>query len=248
MLMALSFTAVGTACGGGGDDDDDSSSSRNRDRDRDGVRDSRDDCKDEKEDEGLWGSDPEDGCPGTITDLIELAREDIDSFWATQFQAESIQYEPPVTFEAYTTEIETACGTATLNNAFYCGADHSIYYDSDFLGELLQTNGDFGPVLVIAHEWGHLVQGLLGILDDNELLTIQTELQADCLAGVWAADADSRGLLEKGDFDEGVTTLFRVGDPRGTDFFDPAAHGTPGQRIDSFNDGFEVGLDGCTLN
>jgi len=247
-LLAILPLAL-AACGGGGDDDDDrDDDSKPADSDRDGVRDSRDDCKREKEDEGVWGSDPNDGCPATIEDLIELARADIDFFWKEQFEAEDVLYEPPLNFTAYTSEIETACGTATLDNAFYCSADHSIYYDINFLARELDTNGDFGPVLIIAHEWGHLVQSLLGILASTELLTIQTELQADCLAGVWAADADRRGLLEEGDLEEGVITLFRVGDPRGIDFFDPQAHGQPSERIQAFQDGFDLGLEGCTLD
>ncbi len=245
----FSFAIVAAACGSSGDDDSDrDDDSKPSDKDRDGVRDTRDDCEDEDEDEGVWGSDPNDGCPGTIDDLIELARADIDFFWQGQFANDSTLYEPPLNFEGYTTEIETECGTATLNNAFYCGADHSIYYDRNFLAGELDSNGDFGPVLIIAHEWGHLVQGLLGILGNDELLTIQTELQADCLAGVWAADANRRELLEEGDFQEGINTLFRVGDPRGTDFFDPQAHGSPGDRIDAFDGGFQAGLDACTLN
>jgi predicted metalloprotease len=250
VIAALSsFVLSASACGGGGDDDDGrDDDSKPSDKDRDGIRDSRDDCKNEDEDEGVWGSDPKDGCPATIEDLIELARADIDFFWEGQFANDTTLYEPPIKFEGYTTEIETDCGRATLNNAFYCSADHSIYYDADFLEGELESNGDFGPVLIIAHEWGHLVQGLLGILGNSELLTIQTELQADCLAGVWAADADKRGLLEEGDFQEGITTLFRVGDPRGTDFFDPQAHGSPGERIDAFDGGFQAGLDACTLN
>lgn len=244
LLSVLFFATFAAACG---DDDSGDADSKPSDRDRDGIRDSRDDCDREKEDEGVWGSDPKDGCPATIEDLIELARSDVDAFWAVQFEAEDILYDPPINFEAYTTEIETECGRALLNNAFYCGADHSIYYDLNFFGDQLAKNGDFAPVLVIAHEWGHLVQSLLGIFDGDELLTIQTELQADCLAGVWAADADERGLMEEGDFDEGIIALFNVGDPRGTDFFDPAAHGRPDERIRAFNDGFEVGLDACAL-
>lgn len=235
------------ACGGGGDDDDGDDDSKPTDSDRDDVRDSRDDCKREKEDGGVWGSDPNDGCPATIEDLIELARGDIDAFWASQFENENISYEPPLKFESYTTEVETECGPALLNNAFYCGADHSIHYDLNLFRDQLESNGDFAPVLILAHEWGHLVQGLLGILDDNELLTIQTELQADCLAGVWAADADARDMLDEGDFKEGISTLFDVGDSFDTPFFDPSAHGTPGQRIDAFTKGFQFGLDGCPL-
>lgn len=245
LLTVLSFTAFFSACGGG--DDDDSSSSSPKDRDHDGIRDSRDDCPKVKEDGGQWGSDPKDGCPGTIDDLIELARSDINDFWQGQFDFEGEDYEPPIKFQSYTKEIDTACGPASLDNAFYCSADHSIYYDSNFLKAQLDTNGDFAPVLIVAHEWGHLVQSLLGILQDDTLYSIQIELQADCLAGVWAADADARSLLDQGDLEEGIVALFRVRDPKGTDFFDPQAHGTAGERIDAFNDGFDYGLDACKI-
>ncbi|MGE3076204.1 MAG: neutral zinc metallopeptidase [Dehalococcoidia bacterium] len=246
LLAMVSLTVSLVGCGGGDDDDDDPTVAP-RDKDDDGIRDTRDDCPTEPEDDGQWGSDPKDGCPGTIEDLIELARSDINAFWEAQFQFEDLVYDPPINFTAYDSEIETACGTAELNNAFYCSADHSIYYDINFLQEQLDSNGDFAPVLIVAHEWGHLVQSLLGILGDEELLTIQTELQADCLAGVWAADADSREMMEEGDFDEGIIALFNVGDARGTPFFDPQAHGSSGQRIDSFTGGFEAGLDACAL-
>ncbi len=246
-LLSISCASLAAIACGGGDDDDDDAAAEPRDTDDDGIRDTRDDCPKVPEDDGLWGSDPNDGCPGTIEDLIELARADIDSFWAAQFEGENVLYDPPIKFQAYDSEIETECGLAELNNAFYCGADHSIYYDINFLKEQLDGNGDFAPVLIIAHEWGHLVQSLLGILGDEELLTIQTELQADCLAGVWAADANSREMLDQGDFDEGIIALFNVGDSRDTPFFDPQAHGRSGQRIDSFTDGFEAGLDSCTL-
>jgi predicted metalloprotease len=243
LLALVSLTAF-SACSGGDDDDD---TPAVRDRDDDGIRDSRDDCDREKEDGGVWESDPKDGCPATIDDLVELARADIDSFWEKEFDVEGEIYDGPIKFEGYTTEIETDCGPASLENAFYCSADHSIYYDSNFLAEQLETNGDFAPVLIVAHEWGHLVQSLVGILQDRDLYSIQVELQADCLAGVWAADADQRGLLDEGDFNEGIVALFRVGDARGTDFFDPDAHGRAGDRINAFQDGFEGGLEACAL-
>ncbi len=245
LILLGSLTAVFAACGGGGDDDDDDTEIR--DRDHDDIRDSRDDCDRDKEDGGVWGSDPKDGCPATVDDLIELARSDIDAFWQGQFDFEGEIYDPPIKFQAYTKEIETECGAASLDNAFYCSADHSIYYDSNFLKAQLDTNGDFAPVLIVAHEWGHLVQSLLGILQDDTLYSIQIELQADCLAGVWAADADARSLLDEGDLEEGIVALFRVRDPKGTNFFDPQAHGTAGERIDAFNDGFDFGLDACAI-
>ena len=243
-LVALLVPAALTACGGGDDDD---STPTTKDRDHDGIRDSRDKCPKDKEDKGLWGSDPKDGCPGTIDDLVELARGDIDSYWASVFEEEDTEYDPPIKFEAYTEEIDTGCGPASLDNAFYCSADHSIYYDRNFLANELADNGDFEPVLIIAHEWGHLVQSLVGILSDETYYSIQIELQADCLAGVWAADADSRGVMEKGDFEEGIIGLFRVGDPEDAPF-DPDAHGTSGQRIDSFTNGFKHGLEACSID
>ncbi len=251
VLVLLSVALIGclglvaAGCAGRGDDDDPPRSSR--DRDDDGIRDSRDDCNYDREDGGAWASDPKDGCPGTIDDLVQLARSDIDAFWQAQFDFEGETYEPPITFEGYTREIDTDCGPASLDNAFYCSADHSIYYDSNFLDDQLHSNGDFAPVLIVAHEWGHLVQSLLGILNDDSLYSIQVELQADCLAGVWAADADRRQILEEGDLEEGIVALFRVRDPKGTDFFDPQAHGTAGERIDAFNDGFDYGLDACRI-
>ncbi|MEO8538541.1 MAG: neutral zinc metallopeptidase [bacterium] len=245
-LLLMSWAVLAASCGGGDDDDDTSSTSK--DRDRDGIRDARDKCPRDKEDEGRWGSDAKDGCPATVDDLIELARSDIDTFWQNEFDIDGVVYDGPIKFEPYTTEIETDCGRASLNNAFYCSADHSIYYDSNFLTEQLNSNGDFAPVLIVAHEWGHLVQSLVGILQDDTLYSIQVELQADCLAGVWAADADSRGLMEQGDFNEAIVALFNVGDPRGTQFFDPQAHGRAGDRINSFQDGFEGGIEACSLD
>ncbi len=248
-LVLLSLLAVfvllplTAACGG-----DDDSGSGTKDRDNDGIRDSRDDCDRDKEDGGVWDSDPKDGCPATVADLIELARSDIEAFWQSEFDSEGSIYDGPIQFKAYDREIETECGTAELDNAFYCSADHSIYFDINFLTTQLETNGDFAPVLIIAHEWGHLVQSLLGILHDDTLYSIQIELQADCLAGVWSRNADDRGLLEEGDFEEGIVALFRVRDPKGTDFFDPQAHGTAGERIDAFNDGFDSGIEACSLD
>lgn len=244
-LLAL-FASSSFLLSCGGDDSEDDSGPR--DRDHDGIRDSRDKCDRDKEDEGVWGSDPKDGCPATVGDLIELARSDIDAFWEKEFDGGRTTYDGPVEFKAYTTEIETECGRASLNNAFYCSADHSVYYDEGFLRGELATNGDFAPVLIIAHEWGHLVQSLVGILQDESLYTIQVELQADCLAGYWAADADSRGLLEEGDFEEGVVALYRVRDPKGTPFYDPQAHGTAGERIDAFSNGYDFGLDACEID
>jgi hypothetical protein len=185
-----------------------------------------------------------DGCPDTMQTLLIYAAEDINAFWINEFREAGVRYDPPADFVAYNSEIQTACGSALLNNAFYCGPAHGIYYHFDFLQEQLDTDGDFAPVTILAHEWGHLVQGNLGLLG-GQFYTIQTELQADCFAGAWAASAGERNLLDEGDLEEGATSLFRAGDDLDTPWFEPGAHGQPEQRIDAFVIGLEQGTDGC---
>jgi predicted metalloprotease len=187
-----------------------------------------------------------DGCPDTLQTLIIFAAEDINAFWIDKFDQEGTEYEAPVEFIPYNEPIDTACGPALLNNAFYCGGDHSIYYHYDFLLDQLNTDGDFAPVTILAHEWGHLVEGNLGLLK-GQYLTIQTELAADCFAGAWSAHAGEHmgGSLEEGDLDEGATALFKAGDDIDLPWFEPGAHGQPEQRIDAFVMGLEDGPDAC---
>jgi hypothetical protein len=213
------------------------------DRDGDGIPNDADACPDEKEDH-RWSTE-DDGCPDTIADLVGLAREDIDGFWQRTFEKHSLRYTGPHDFVGYDEPIRTACGRVEMENAFYCPVDHAIYYDITFFQGELERSGDFGPVFIVAHEWGHLVQALLGLLQDPERYTIDNELQADCFAGVYSADADSRDLLEAGDMDEAVLSLLRAGDPLDTPFFDEDAHGSPGERIDAFLRGTQQGLDSC---
>jgi len=246
LFVALSAVAFAVVSCGGGADDDSSTSTRAKDTDRDKIPDLKDKCPKEKEDGGKWSGEDKDGCPDTIRDLIELGRSEIDKFWRDTFEADNLDYSGPQMFVGYRKKgLETACGAADLDNAFYCGADRSIYYDINFFQEELDTNGDYSPIFVLAHEWGHLVQDLLDILYDENRYSIQNELQADCLAGVFTKHAEDIGLLEERDFDEAVIALFRVGDSDDTPFFDPQAHGTPGQRIDAFNKGFNKGTGAC---
>lgn len=248
VLSVLVSALALVACGGDGDDasSDDGRSSRSNDRDRDGIPDRRDDCPRDKENEGGWDDDS-DGCPDTIDDLIELGRSDVDAFWRRTFEENDLDYEPPRVFQSYTREIDTPCGPTLLGNAFYCLPAHGIYFDQALFERELETNGDFAVVFILAHEWGHLAQGLLGVLGDSQFFSIQIELQADCYAGAYARDADERGILESGDFEEAIVTLFRVGDPLDTMQFEEGAHGTPGQRIDAFQRGYQDGVGGCDI-
>lgn len=132
-------------------------------------------------------------------------------------------------------------------NAIYCPATDTIQWDGSFLYGLYKEFGDFSPVFVVAHEWGHAVQQRLGLIS-NAVYPIEVELQADCLAGAWTRHAEAvHKILEPGDVDEAIRTLFEVRDPVGTPAFDPSAHGTGQQRIQSFNNGYyaQAGARAC---
>ncbi len=185
-------------------------------------------------------------CPKAARSLAESARTDIDAFWKQAFEGGGRQYEPPADLVPYDREIDTGCGTTEPDNAFYCGRDHTIYYDATFLGREFAAHGQYAPVFIIAHEWGHLVQANLGgILQNDEVYSIDIELQADCFAGVYMRDAEDRNLVAEKDLDSAVVALFHAGDEIGTPWNDPQAHGTAGERIDAFNEGFSEGIDVC---
>ncbi len=194
-------------------------------------------CPEEPENvNGIFDSD---GCPDTLDDLIFTARTILDEFWAAELAAAGLEYQTAEEFVGYTTPIDTACGEAILDNAFYCSLSHGVYYDENLMQEQLDRVGDFAPVFILAHEWGHLVQGLTGAFDDNPSIII--ELQADCFAGAFTAYVGQLGLLDEGDIEEAATSLFLFGD-RDVPVLDPEAHGSPGRRIDAF----DLGLRGMT--
>jgi hypothetical protein len=230
-LGTFEYRARYGAAGGGGPGDSDG----------DGIADADDRCPGDFENyNGVFDND---GCSDTIQDLIDFAANDINEYWSQVFSDSGIDYYPPEEFLSYTEPIDTACGPAALDNAFYCSESHGIYYDINFLQAQLDTDGDFAPVVILAHEWGHLVQANLGILR-GRYLSIETELQADCLAGTWTTHAGEMGYLEEGDLEEGATALFKAGD-LDIPWFDPSAHGTPDQRVQAFLDGLQYGVSRC---
>jgi uncharacterized protein len=152
--------------------------------------------------------------------------------------------------------VSSACGTAsTAVGPFYCPLDHRVYIDLSFYDELRRrfgAPGDFAQAYVIAHELGHHVQNLrdlLGRRGNRE--KIEIELQADCLAGAWAKDADRRGLLEVGDIDEALTAAAAIGDDtlqkktQGHIQPETWTHGSAAQRTAAFKNGFEGGARAC---
>ena len=158
--------------------------------------------------------------------------------------------------------VQSACGSAeAATGPFYCPGDAKVYIDLSFLDELDQrfgAPGDFAQAYVLAHELGHHVQNLLGIStkvrraqqaepSEANALSVRLELQADCFAGVWGHSTDQRGILEKGDVEEGLAAAASVGDDRlqkqarGYVSPDSFTHGTSAQRAQWFRRGFSTG-------
>jgi len=154
--------------------------------------------------------------------------------------------------------IKSGCGTATTAvGPFYCPVDKKVYLDLSFYDELRSqfgAPGDFAEAYVIAHEVGHHVQDMKGLLGgtgrDN---SIHTELQADCLAGAWAKDANARGLLEMGDLDEALNAASQIGDDtlqkKGQGYVQPETwtHGSSADRKANFQKGFDGGAAACGI-
>jgi predicted metalloprotease len=166
--------------------------------------------------------------------LIEAARKDIDDFWRRELVS---LYRSPQAFGPYVTG--GACAPKR-NNAEYCARVRSIYYDPRFLDAQHREIGDFATVFIVAHEFAHYIQDLMGNLrPEAGLFGIQIELQADCYAGRYARNALARKLLEPGDEDEAIRSLRKARDPVDFPWFAPGAHGSGGQRIDAFTEGFD---------
>lgn len=178
-----------------------------------------------------------------LPELLKYASGDINEFWRQNFTSLQRRYtEPSMLY--YTQPVRTHCGVATMNNAFYCSASNSIYYDYNFIARAYSRVGDFAAVSIIAHEWGHLAQAQLGI-PGGSYYSIQMELQADCLAGAYTKYAETTGKLEEGDLEEAGVGLFNSGDPKGTPWFAPQAHGKPMTRINFFLAGYNGGVNAC---
>lgn len=140
-------------------------------------------------------------------------------------------------------QISSACGPLATNGAFQCPLDDSIAWDVDFMNSQAAMHGDFAPVTIAAHEWGHRNQAFLGLGPVNKSL----ELHADCQAGMFAAVAEHRGLLDMGDVYEAFSSLCMAGDAMGSPWFTPGAHGTCTERVSAFEAGYLGALDSLDL-
>jgi predicted metalloprotease len=180
----------------------------------------------------------------------------IDAFWAAQFADAGRVYHPPNGVIGFDRPIVTACGRADPKDeaAFYCVLDQTIYYSTEFRTLVEQQIGDFAWVVIVAHEWGHHIQAQLGFdlgaVPDSaaQVAPIELEQQADCLAGSYSIDAENSGWLDPGDIQEALYITEISGDPVGTAWNDPRAHGTGEARIDAFLKGYGAGISACDLD
>ena len=182
----------------------------------------------------------------TIEEFVQAIGGDLNAKWQALFQdsgytyanADFVLFEEPVPIAGCEGVADPKMGP------FYCSETQGVYYPPNWVDPQGQTPaqiGDFAVAMILAHEEGHHVQNLLGILQDPRLYTIQRELQADCLAGIWGRSVYEEGSLERGDVEEAVQSLQNVADLPGTPPTDPGAHGNEQQRVDAFLTGFESG-------
>jgi predicted metalloprotease len=169
---------------------------------------------------------------------------DLNAFWHRVFSEVGASYREP-TVKTLEAPVVTACGPAGPEHlAFYCPGEEAIYLAPVGLDAHRRRIGDFAPIVVMAHEWGHHVQTLLGIAPAQGNTV---ELQADCLAGAYASDAGQRGLLDPGDITEAVAMAATAGDPLGLPQDTPGAHGINDDRITAFMRGYLGGVDACAF-
>jgi predicted metalloprotease len=188
--------------------------------------------------------------------------------WGSLFKQYGATYSDP-TLVLFSGGTRSACGMGvSAMGPFYCPEDEKVYIDLSFYQELknrFKAPGDFAQAYVIAHEIGHHVQKLLGIMDQVEAarqrmgkqqanaLQVRVELQADCFAGIWANKAqEMKNIIEPGDIDDALRAASAIGDDRiqrqtqGYVVPDSFTHGSSEQRVRWFKRGYDSGdLNQC---
>ncbi len=211
---------------------------------------------------------PDSAQQAELKDFVSAVLGNTEETWNELFQASGIDYREP-RLVLFSGAVQSACGFADAAvGPFYCPPDQQVYLDLSFFADMEQrlgAAGDFAAAYVVAHEVGHHVQNQLGIMDkvnearaglgaeDANALSVMVELQADCLAGVWAHHAErERDALEAGDIEEGLNAAAAVGDDRlqrrsqGYVVPESFTHGSSEQRVSWFTRGFESGgLGAC---
>lgn len=203
----------------------------------------------------------------TRKQFVSSVLAETEDAWSDIFRKKGMQYTAPG-LVLFRTAVRSACGTTTSAvGPFYCPNDRKIYLDETFFDQLakqLGAPGEFAQAYVIAHEVGHHIQNLTGILgaverqrqmaDEREAnaITVRIELQADCFAGLWAHYTEKQGILETGDIGAAVNATRKIGDDalqrraQGYVVPDSFTHGTSQQRAYWFQRGYEKGtIEAC---
>jgi predicted metalloprotease len=199
--------------------------------------------------------------PANMDELLTAVTKDVDIYWTKVFKDSNLP-EPRVSYQWIPAgqTAASACGdeNGTLGDsaAAYCAGDDTIYISQKFATDIYngaldqalpgssqgygRTVGDFSVAYIVAHEYGHEVQDELGLFQKygQQLPTMAFELQADCYAGTWAKSAYEENRLEDGDVQEALDAALAVGD---FDASNPSHHGTPEQREQAWNMGFDDG-------
>ncbi len=197
-----------------------------------------------------------------MTQFVKTILGSTEDVWTQVFRAYGKEYPKPTTI-LFSGSVQSACGMASAaTGPFYCPGDKKVYIDLDFYRQLSQqfgASGDFAQAYVLAHEIGHHVQNLIGVLPEfNKMrqsmgklevnkMSVKVELQADCFAGVWGSYVAKEGWLEQGDLEEAINAANKIGDDsiqkstQGYVVPDSFTHGTSEQRRKWFRRGFEGG-------
>jgi predicted metalloprotease len=200
----------------------------------------------------------------TAYDFVSSVLASTEQVWDAEFQRQGGQYVQPK-LDLFTDQIDSGCGVAGSEvGPFYCPRDHKVYLDMAFFRDLRDrfgATGAFAEAYVIAHEVGHHVQSQIGVTEKVEEavaqgapregptgLSVRTELQADCFAGIWGRRSDqSRHWLEAGDVESALNAASAIGDDRlqeqaqGRVVPESFTHGTSAQRVRWFRRGYESG-------
>ncbi|WP_380057532.1 neutral zinc metallopeptidase [Falsihalocynthiibacter sp. SS001] len=202
-------------------------------------------------------------------EFVSVVLADTEEIWADIFREQLGQEYIPATLVLFKVATMSGCGGANAaTGPFYCPTDKKIYLDTDFfvtLSRQLGANGDFAAAYVVAHEVGHHVQDLIGILGtttnirqqvgeaEANAISVLVELQADCFAGLWANKAEEKfGSLERGDIAEAINAAEKIGDDTlqrnagRRPMPDSFTHGTSEQRQHWFAQGYlNARIDSC---
>lgn len=205
---------------------------------------------------------PTSGEQAELRDFVGVVVKETEDLWTGVFKASGETYPAPKVV-LFSNQVDTACGTADSSTGpFYCPGDEKVYIDLSFYDQLREqfgAPGDFAQAYVLAHEVGHHIQNITGVLpefnqrrqsmsqEEANAYSVRVELQADCYAGVWANYAGQEDLLDNGDVEEALNAANQIGDDtlqeRMQGFAVPKTfnHGTSAQRKTWFERGYRSG-------